>query len=73
MILSGASTLEQMKDNINYMENMTPMNDEEYKLLEQVSQIIQNDITVSCTQCRYCVEECPVNIDIPEIFDLYNK
>ncbi|OED30019.1 aldo/keto reductase [Methanosphaera sp. WGK6] len=73
MILSGASTIEQMNENINYMENMTPMKDEEYTLLEQVSKIIQNDITVSCTQCKYCVEECPVKINIPEIFDLYNK
>ena len=49
------------------------MNDDELKILEEVSRIINSNITVDCTKCRYCVDTCPEEIDIAKIFDLYNK
>ena len=39
----------------------------------KVSEIINSNITVDCTKCRYCVDACPEEIDIAKIFDLYNK
>ena len=73
VVLTGASTLEQLESNIYEFKNAEPLNDEEFKILKEVSEIINSNITVDCTKCRYCVDSCPEEIDIAKIFDLYNK
>ena len=73
VVLTGASSLEQLENNIDEFKNADPLNDEELKILEEVSEIINSNITVDCTKCRYCVDACPEEIDIAKIFDLYNK
>ena len=73
VVLTGASNLEQLEDNIREFNNADPLSDDELKLLEDVSEIINSNITVDCTKCRYCVDVCPEEIDIAKIFDLYNK
>ena len=73
VVLTGASSLEQVENNIEEFNNADPLNEEEYKILEEVSNIINSNITVNCTKCRYCVDTCPADIDISKIFDMYNK
>lgn len=73
IVLTGASTLEQIESNIEEFKNAEPLNDDELKLLEEVSEIINSNITVDCTKCRYCVDSCAEEIDIAKLFDLYNK
>ena len=73
VVLTGASSLEQLEDNIEEIRNADPLGDEELKILEEVSQIINSNITVDCTKCRYCVDTCAEDIDIARLFDLYNK
>ncbi len=73
VVLTGASSLEQLENNIQEFKNADSLNDDELKILEEVSQIINSNITVDCTKCRYCVDTCPEEIDIAKIFDLYNK
>ena len=48
LVLTGASTLEQLENNIDEFKNADPLNDEELKILEDVSEIINNNITVNC-------------------------
>lgn len=73
VVLTGASSIEQLENNIQEFKNADPLTDDEYGLLEDVSQIINSNITVDCTKCRYCVESCAEEIDIAKVFDLYNK
>ena len=73
VVYTGASNLEQLESNIQEFKNADPLNDDELKILEDVSEIINSNITVDCTKCRYCVDACPEEIDIAKIFDLYNK
>ena len=73
VVLTGASSLEQLEDNIREIKNADPLIDEELKILEEVSGIINSNITVDCTKCRYCVDSCSEGIDIAKLFDLYNK
>lgn len=73
VIFTGASNLEQLENNISEIKNADPLNDEELEILKEVSEIINSNITVDCTKCRYCIDACPKEIDIAKIFDLYNK
>ena len=73
LVFTGASTYEQLENNIDEFKNADPLNDEELEILEKVSEIINSNITVNCTKCRYCVESCSSEIDIPRLFDIYNK
>ncbi|MDO4302153.1 MAG: aldo/keto reductase [Clostridia bacterium] len=72
MVLSGMSTIEQMEDNIGYMKNFTAFNDDEYKAVEKVREILKHQDTIACTACRYCVDGCPKKISIPDLFSCYN-
>ena len=73
VVLTGASTLDQLENNIWEFKNADPLNDDEIEILRDVSEIINNNITVDCTKCRYCVDACTEDIDIAKVFDLYNK
>lgn len=73
MVLSGMSNMEQMEDNISYMENFVPLTDEEKDLCHKAADVINNQITVACTGCSYCTEGCPMKICIPQYFSLYNE
>ncbi len=73
MVLSGASTIEQMEENIKIMDDFKSITSEEKEIISDVVDIINSQITVSCTKCNYCVNSCPQHINIPKLFDLYNN
>lgn len=69
-VLSGMNSMDQLRDN---MRDLPPLNDVEQNALAEVRQIVQSSIAVACTGCRYCVDNCPMNIAIPDYFKLYNE
>ncbi len=74
MVLSGMSNLEQMVDNLNATADFAPFEEREYKAVKQVRKILMAQNLIPCTACRYCVDGCPQNISIPDIFaDLNGK
>ena len=72
MVLSGMSTLAQMRDNLSYMEDFQPMSEDELALTRTAAEIINAQITIPCTGCSYCTAGCPQHIAIPKYFSLYN-
>lgn len=72
-VLSGMSNVAQMEDNLSYMKEFKPLNEEEQKIIQQAQRILGKSSTIPCTACRYCAKECPKNIPIPEIFSAANK
>jgi len=73
MMLSGSSTLEQLKDSLEIFENtgVGKMSEEELKLVDEVRELYESKTKVGCTACNYCMP-CPAGVHIPDIFRMYN-
>jgi len=73
LLLSGMTTLDQVKENIETVSNAYPnsLTEEEIKLIDEVTDIYNQRIKVGCTGCEYCLP-CVENVQIPGIFQLYN-
>ena len=71
-VLSGMSTMEQLKDNIETISNFEPINNDEQKIIDTVVEELKKIKPIPCTGCRYCMD-CSFGVDIPEIFDIYNN
>ena len=73
-VLSGMSTIEQMKENYKIlMEDFKPLTESEKKMLASAAKVIESKSPVGCTGCRYCTDHgCPAGIDIPEVLSCLN-
>lgn len=63
MVLSGMSNMEQMVDNVRTFSDESPITKSETDLLLELAEGMTNQNP--CTACRYCVDGCPVGLDIP--------
>lgn len=68
--LSGMTAMEQVEDNIKTFENEKPLTEREYGIIEKA--VGSFDGLVPCTACKYCVNECPQELDIPTLMNTYN-
>ena len=73
MILSGMSTMNQIRDNVATFQAEEMLSKEAQMLLMNVAAGYQSKLAVPCTACRYCCDGCPENIDIPVWMNLYNE
>ncbi|MBO7449272.1 MAG: aldo/keto reductase [Clostridiales bacterium] len=71
-ILSGMSKTEQMEDNLKTFTNFEPLSVEEKEIVQKARRLMFELELVPCTACRYCVDGCPSNISIPDIFKALN-
>ena len=72
MILSGMSDFEQVKDNIRTFEENKPLNETEMNVLFSIAKTMLSN-SAACTSCKYCLDKCPQEIDIPRMISLYNE
>ncbi len=74
VVLSGVSTLEQLKMNIALFDigEYGCMSGEEMNLIHRIREVFERKYAVGCTGCGYCMP-CPSNVDIPGVFACYNK
>lgn len=74
VVLSGMSTIDQVKQNIALTNNSLPksLTEEEHGLIGEVTKLYEERTKVGCTSCEYCLP-CPSNVSIPNIFSHYNN
>ncbi|GHV91226.1 aldo/keto reductase [Spirochaetia bacterium] len=74
-ILSGVTTMEQLKDNIEIFSkpDAVPncLNDEEKKIITRAREKYLSLKSIPCTACEYCLP-CPKGVNIPGVFTRYN-
>ena len=73
MVLSGMSTIGQLNENVSFMAEPQPLTEREMDAVNQVRKIFSSMGMIPCTACHYCVldNDCPRNIQIPELFSCY--
>ena len=72
-ILSGASSLDQMKENIRILGESEPLSEAEQRAVAEAADAIKHGNVLPCTACRYCTSHCPLGLDIPRLLELYNE
>lgn len=74
VILSGTSTLAQLKDNLRIFENAgtNVMSAADEQLIAEIRATYAAVNNVGCTECKYCLP-CPRNIYIPGVLDMYRQ
>jgi predicted aldo/keto reductase-like oxidoreductase len=71
-VLSGMSNLEQMKDNVSFMKEFKPLDKKELNVIESAVKELHLVEIIGCTGCKYCIEDCPQNINIPKVMEIMN-
>ena len=75
VILSGMSSMEQLKENIAIfsLPDMVPgcLTVEEKAVISQAREGYESIVTIPCTECNYCVP-CPGSVQIPVLLGAYN-
>ena len=71
-VLSGMSSVEQMRDNLSYMKDFAGMSDEEKEALAKAQKTLSEIPLIPCTTCNYCAKVCPMNIGISGSFTAMN-
>ena len=72
VVLSGMSNMQQTEDNTGVMKDFRPLDEREREAVKQVRDIYMVQNSIPCTACRYCVDGCPQQILIPDLFHAMN-
>ena len=71
--LSGMSTMDQLKENIAIYEKTQPLSAQENAALFEIAKDLTDAVQIPCTKCKYCLDHCPQNLDIPWLIEVYNE
>jgi hypothetical protein len=73
LVLSGMSTLQQVKENIASAANsgVNKLSDQELETIDKVTRTYQEINPINCTGCEYCMP-CPNGVNIPGNISNYN-
>ena len=71
-VLSGMTYMEHLLDNLATFSPLDELDEDEFKMLEEIATQYIKFPLIPCTDCKYCMP-CPYGLDIPAIFTQYNK
>ena len=67
-VLSGMSSIEQMRENIDVLRGFQHLTESERSTVEEARKLIETYPVIPCTSCEYCSKVCPKNIGISGTF-----
>lgn len=70
LVLSGMSNMAQLEDNLETFREQKPLSEAELSTLFQVAEALKGG--VPCTACGYCMEGCPMGLNIPRMLATLN-
>lgn len=73
VVLSGMSTIEQLRDNVSVMREFRPLCEAGREAVAKVAETLRGKGTIPCTGCHYCTPGCPMGIAIPDFFSCFNS
>ena len=73
VVLSGMNASEQITDNVKTLFNSPNLSEEDLNVLEKVVDLISDEHLVPCSTCGYCLKKCPMDIQIPGLFQAFNE
>ena len=71
-VLAGASTLDQMRDNMATFQSHAPLTEAERGAIDGAIAALRSVDLIPCTNCGYCVKDCPEGVKIPIAMNLLN-
>ena len=71
-VLSGMTTMEVLKENVETYSPLEACSDSEFALMEKIADKMNGVPVIPCTYCKYCMP-CAFGLNIPENFAIYNK
>ncbi len=72
MVLSGMGNMDMITENMGFMKDFVPLNEQEGEAIRKVCEIFSSQDIIPCTACRYCTDGCPKHIAIPDLFACLN-
>ncbi|MFA5562468.1 MAG: aldo/keto reductase [Eubacteriales bacterium] len=72
VLLSGMSTVGQLRDNLRTFRHFQPLSREEMQGVGEIVTKIRQKMQNACTGCRYCMP-CPAGVNIPRAFQIWNE
>lgn len=70
-VLSGMSNMEQIEDNVATMTDFEYIGESDAETIALALDAYKKKDVIPCTGCRYCMD-CPMGVDIPGVFKIYN-
>ena len=71
-VLSGMSSIAQMRDNLSYMTDFTGLTEEQRRVIKSAQEELAKIPLIPCTTCNYCAKVCPMDIGISGSFTAMN-
>ena len=71
-VLSGMSSIAQMRDNLSYMTDFTGLKEEQRRVIKNAQEELAKIPLIPCTTCNYCAKVCPMDIGISGWFTAMN-
>lgn len=72
-VLSGMSSVDQMRDSLSFMEGFTGLTQEQREVIDRASKELATYPIIPCTSCNYCSKVCPKDIGISGTFEASNQ
>jgi len=74
VVLSGMENVDMVRENVRIFSDDIALTEAEEQTYYKALELFKKDMTVPCTDCKYCIDNdtCPQKINIPKFLDVYN-